>query len=169
MLEAATAAAAQQALEIETIVDVATKTPAIAAGSLVLDLGSVSHTWHAVSLDDDLGAGSISLDNVPTDDVVRIEVIFTQATPAGTVYDIEQTALSTLPGYVYLDSDWSIYQDATPSILVIRSVDGGTTWRVQTNAPLVAVGSGVDSQLILTEATNVDGGMTAVFTEYTEV
>ena len=149
--------------------DVEAKTPAIASGALVLDLGGVSHTWHVVALNANLGAGSISAINLPTDDVIRVHLEFRQATPAGTLYTVDGAALSTMPGDAYLDSAWHVYQDATPTIVILVSVDGGATWRVQTNAPLQVSGSGVDAQIVISEATTVGAAMTCVFTEYAEV
>ncbi|MEE4238747.1 MAG: hypothetical protein V2I51_18655 [Anderseniella sp.] len=149
----------------DSTIDIDAKTPAISGGALAIDLGSKSHTWHVVTLNANLGAASITVANVPAVDVIRVHLEFRQATPAGTLYDIAQTAFSTWTGTVDFDSDWSVYQDATPTIAVLLSVDGGTTWRVQTNAPIEGTGGTAFDTLaelnaILTDATLDDSSAT---------
>jgi hypothetical protein len=139
------------------------RTPAITSNALVLDLNNESHTWHLVTLNANINAGGITLANVPATGVVRVYVEFRQATPLGTLYDISQTAFSGISGLVF-DGAWQVYQDETPSIIVLQSVDTVRTWRGNSNAPIETTGTAFDTlaelNAILTDATLDDSSAT---------
>jgi hypothetical protein len=110
------------------------KTPSIVAEALVIDLAGEQSTVHVISLNADINAGGITAINVPTG-LVYVQLVFNQATPEGTTYAIPETAFTGL-GTVVFDWPLSVYQDETPTIVTMRSYDGGANWRASANSEI---------------------------------
>lgn len=112
-------------------------TPAISAGALVIDLDKNAESAHKVTLNSNVIAGGISFINPPSG-YCKVYVQFDQATPSGTKYDVPITAWAGGPGTVTFDTDYAVYQDATPTVVWLTSTDGMATARARMNTELIA-------------------------------
>ena len=112
-------------------------TPAISAGALVIDLDKNAESAHKVTLNANVIAGGISFINPPSG-YCKVYVQFDQATPSGTKYDVPITAWAGGPGTVTFDTDYAVYQDATPTVVWLTSTDGMATARARMNTELIA-------------------------------
>ena len=108
-------------------------TPAISGGSLVLNLNGEGESWHVVNLNANVSAGGISFTNPPVSGGCLVRVIFSQATPTGTLYDVPVTAWAGSYTIAW-DSDYEIWQNATPSIIQLQSWNQMATIRGIQNA-----------------------------------
>jgi hypothetical protein len=107
--------------------------PTISANALVLDLHGERDTYHRVTLNANIGAGGITVSNVPTGGVVRILVEMHQS---GGPYSCPIEAWTGIPGLVF-DWPYQLYTDATPTIFSIFSTDGMANSRASSNAEVV--------------------------------
>ena len=111
--------------------------PAISTGTLVIDLDKNAESAHKITLNQNVSAGGISFVNPPSG-YCKVYIEFNQATPSGTTYDVPITAWTGGPGTVTFDTDYSVYQDATPTVVWLTSVDGMATARARMNVELIA-------------------------------
>lgn len=111
-------------------------TPSISAGALVIDLDKNAESAHKVTLNANVIAGGISFTNPPSG-YCKVYIEFNQATPGGTLYDVPITAWTGGPGTVTFDTEYSVYQDATPTVVWLTSVDGMATARARMNVELI--------------------------------
>ncbi len=121
-------------------------TPSISAGTLVIDLDKNAESAHRITLNQNVNAGGISFTNPPSG-YCKVYIEFNQATPSGTKYDVPITAWTGGPGTVTFDTDYAVYQDATPTVVWLTSTDGMATARARMNTELIAY---------LTPATKLD-------------
>jgi hypothetical protein len=112
-------------------------TPAISAGTLVIDLDKNAESAHRITLNQNVSAGGISFVNPPSG-YCKVYIQFDQATPSGTAYDVPITAWTGGPGTVTFDTDYSVYQDATPTVVWLTSTDGMATARARMNVELIS-------------------------------
>lgn len=115
-------------------------TPAISGGALTINLAGEGDSTHVVSLNANVSAASIDFTNPPASGFTRVRIIFNQATPSGTLYDVPSNAWAgTYNGSdaysLTWDTHYHIYQDATPTIIDLQSWDQMATIRAQANAP----------------------------------
>jgi hypothetical protein len=115
-------------------------TPSITGGALTINLAGEGDSTHVVSLDQDIDPASIDFTNPPSTGYTRVRIIFKQATPAGTTYDVPINAWAgTYNGSAAYsltwDSDYHVYQDTTPTIVDLVSWDQMATIRARANAP----------------------------------
>jgi hypothetical protein len=108
-------------------------TPAISTGNLVIDLNGEGDSTHIVTLNATVSSGGISFTNPPASGFTRVRVVFNQVTPSGTLYDVPVDAWSGAYTMTW-DSDYAIWQSATPSIVQLQSWDQMTTVRGVMNA-----------------------------------
>ena len=111
--------------------------PAISTGTLVIDLDKNAESAHKITLNQNVSAGGISFVNPPSG-YCKVYIEFNQATPSGTTYDVPITAWTGGPGTVTFDTDYAVYQDATPTVVWLTSVDGMATARARMNVELIA-------------------------------
>ncbi len=111
--------------------------PSISAGSLVIDLDENAESAHRITLNQNVSAGGISFVNPPSG-YCKVYVEFNQATPSGTTYDVPITAWTGGPGTVTFDTDYAVYQDATPTVVWLTSTDGMATARARMNVELIS-------------------------------
>jgi len=104
-------------------------TPAIAAGSLTINLRSASDSVHRVTLNQNIIAGGITLINPPAG-LARVHIQFEQATPGGTTYDVPATAW---PVNMVFTTLYQVYPDATPTVIRAVTLDGGTNYIAENN------------------------------------
>lgn len=110
--------------------------PSISAGTLVIDLDENAESAHRITLNQNISAGGISFVNPPSG-YCKVYIEFDQATPGGTTYDVPITAWTGGPGTVTFDTDYAVYQDATPTVVWLTSVDGMATARARMNVELI--------------------------------
>ena len=113
-------------------------TAAISGGTLALDLHGEGDSTHIVTLNANISAGGISFTNPPVSGFVRVRIIFEQATPTGTLYDIPVTAWAGAYTITW-DSDYAIWQNDTPSIIQLQSWNQMASMRATMNAQAGAV------------------------------
>ncbi len=111
--------------------------PSISAGTLVIDLDENAESAHRITLNQNISSGGISFVN-PPNGYCKVYIELNQATPGGTVYDVPITAWTGGPGTVTFDTDYAVYQDATPTVVWLTSVDGMATARARMNVELIA-------------------------------
>lgn len=104
-------------------------TPAIAAGSLTINLRSASDSVHRVTLNQNIVAGGITLINPPAG-LSRAHIQFEQATPGGTTYDVPVTAW---PVNMVFTTLYQVYPDATPTVIRAVTLDGGANYIAENN------------------------------------
>lgn len=107
-------------------------TPAIAAGSLTINLRSASDSVHRVTLNQNIISGGITLINPPAG-LARAHIQFEQATPGGTTYDVPATAW---PVNMVFTTLYQVYPDATPTVIRAVTLDGGANYVAENNSPL---------------------------------
>lgn len=129
--------------------------PAISAGALVIDLDRNAESAHKVTLNANVIAGGISFVNPPSG-YCKVYIEFNQATPGGTLYDVPITAWTGGPGTITFDTEYAVYQDATPTVVWLTSTDGMATARARMNVELIAYLSASD-----VDDTPVNGATTA--------
>lgn len=112
-------------------------TPSISAGTLVIDLDKNAESAHRITLNQNVNVGGISFTNPPSG-YCKVYIEFNQATPSGTKYDVPITAWTGGPGTVTFDTDYAVYQDATPTVVWLTSTDGMATARARMNTELIA-------------------------------
>ncbi len=111
--------------------------PSISSSALVIDLDENAESAHKVTLNQNVSAGGISFINPPSG-YCKVYIQFDQATPSGTTYDVPITAWTGGPGTVTFDTDYDVYQDATPTVVWLTSTDGMATARARMNVELIA-------------------------------
>lgn len=104
-------------------------TPAIAAGSLTINLRSASDSVHRVALNQNIVAGGISIINPPAG-LARAHIQFEQATPGGTTYDVPAVAW---PVNMVFTTQYQVYADATPTVIRAVTLDGGANYIAENN------------------------------------
>ncbi len=104
-------------------------TPAIAAGSLTINLRSASDSVHRVTLNQNIISGGITLINPPAG-LARAHIQFEQATPGGTTYDVPATAW---PVNMVFTTQYQVYLDATPTVIRAVTLDGGANYIAENN------------------------------------
>ena len=105
---------------------------AISANTLTLDLRSATDAVFQVTLNANITTSGITITGAPPG-LARLHVQFTQATPGGATYDVPAAAW---PGSVAFDSPYQVYTDDTPTVIRAVTLDGGNTWRAETNYEL---------------------------------
>lgn len=96
--------------------------PTISGGNLVINMNGEGDSTHVVNLNANINAGGISFTNPPASGFTRVRIIFNQATPAGTLYDVPPTAWSGAYTLAW-DTDYGVWQSATPTIIMLQSWD----------------------------------------------
>lgn len=115
-------------------------TPSISGGALTINLAGEGDSTHVVSLNANISAASIDFTNPPVSGFARVKIIFQQATPGGTLYDVPVNAWAgtyngTNAYTLTWDSDYHVYQSATPTIVDLISWNQMATIRARANAP----------------------------------
>lgn len=108
-------------------------TPTISAGNLVINLNGEGDSTHVVNLNANVNAGGISFTNPPASGFTRVRVIFSQATPGGTLYNVPVTAWTGAYSMTW-DTDYAVWQSATPTIVTLQSTDQMANIRGSMNA-----------------------------------
>jgi hypothetical protein len=106
-------------------------TPTISANAVALDLNSHRTSYHRVTLNAAINAGGITVSNVPSSGVVEITVELRQS---GGPYTCPVEAWSGITGLAF-DTGYYLYTTSTPTVVTLRSTDGGTSWRARCNVP----------------------------------
>lgn len=110
-------------------------TPAVNTNAVVLDCGGYHKSYHKITLDANINASGISLANIPLSGVIELIIEIKQS---GGPFTCPVTAWSGISGLTF-DTVWYLYSNATPTIVLLRSLDGGTTWRARNNTPASSI------------------------------